>query len=140
MSARPSLNDTAEYNRITLSDDFKSQICSQIADSTESLPHWNNDNHRDRIQSAAEGASSDTANGTRGDAAKTTLPDTSDVATPLPKDSNPMDAAGEASDKGHPLTQIDTAREDGEDGKKGRPSGLRRLTTQIKRTISRSQK
>jgi hypothetical protein len=140
MSARPSLDDSShEYNRITLGADFKSQICSQIADSTESLPQWNNDSHRDQIQDAAEGASQ-SANGTDSSAAKSAIPDTSDVATPLPKD-DPLDAAGAKTDeRGHPLSQVETARDESEEGKKARPSGIRRLTTQIKRTISRTQK
>jgi hypothetical protein len=148
--SRTSLEEPSyDYNRINLSSDRKNEICSQIADSSESLPMWNTTD-RDPINRSGPNQS---------------IPDSSDVATPMPK-ANPLDsaalgnggAAGSAAagtngvdgalgaplkneGSGNPLSQVPTQTEAEGDGhlisKKGdRPGTLRRLTTRIKRTIS----
>jgi len=133
--SRTSLEEAYDYNRIKLSSDRKNEICSQIADSSESLPMWLT---------------------TDRDPTNSSVPDSSDVATPMPKD-NPLESGALASggaagtngtdgalknDKGgNLLSQVPTQTETEGDGrgspKKGdRPGTLRRLTTRIKRTIS----
>jgi hypothetical protein len=128
-----SLEESYDYNRIKLSSDRKNEICSQIAESSESLPMWNT-NDREPTNSS--------------------IPDSSDVATPMPK-ANPLEyaalAGGSAAavsngalkneKSGNLLSQVPTQTETEGDGhaspKKGdRPGTLRRLTTRIKRTIS----
>jgi hypothetical protein len=132
-----SFEESSDYNRIKLSSDRKNEICSQIADSSESLPMWNT-NDRDPTSSSI-------------------IPDSSDLATPMPKTNNPLDSAGAAvaaaaatttnggdgknGSGGHLLSQVPTQTETEGNGsvgpKKGdRPGTLRRLTTRIKRSIS----
>jgi hypothetical protein len=140
--SRASVDDTNyEFNRIKLSSDRKNEICSQIADSTDSLPLWNAHNRTDSI------------------ASETNIVDSSDVATPMPK-ANPMeneavtnaatkDAVGQlgvplktSKSSNNGLSRATTQTEETEDGKQSgakkgdRPGTLRRLTTKIKRTIS----
>lgn len=125
--ARMSLEDlrTDSYNRIIIPGDLKSQICSQIADSNESLPLWG----AQKYDGSYDNPEKDPK-----------VADTSDVATPMPKD-NPME--GVALDKQKtaiPLSNVSTAQSVGSDGKEnGRPSTFRRLTTKIKRTMSSTQ-
>jgi len=134
-----------DYNRITLGADFKSQICSQIADSTESLPHWQT-NHRDSIQAAAEASAVPTHSApTATTAATAGAGDGSDdLKTPMPK-KDPLDQAGKdlkatttRDSYGKGLTKVATATSDTSAGdeKSNRPGTLRRLTTRIRKTMS----
>jgi hypothetical protein len=128
---RPSLDDLRDvsYNRFTVSDNLKSQICSQIADSSESLPLW---------QAGDYDGSHD--NNVHANTAASKLGDTSDIATPMPEKGNPMDNLDLGKEKtATPLSNVSTAQSTHSKADKDRPSTLRRLTTRIKRTISTQQ-
>jgi len=127
---RPVFDDRGmSYNRIKISDDLKSQICSQISDSTESLPlsGWNASRYGDEQRSDTKNQHS------------SGLPDTSDIATPVPEKDNPMDNLPLDKHKtATPLSTVSTAQSTGSGSKDGkdRPGTLRRLTTKIRRTMS----
>jgi len=124
-AGRPSLEDlrTFSYNRIKVPTDLKSQICSQIADSSESLPLWQTEEY--------DGSHDNPS------AAKNPIPDASDIPTPIPEKGNPMDQLPLDKQKtATPLSNVSTRQSiDSKEGK-DRPGTLRRFTTRIKRSIS----
>ncbi|QDS70413.1 hypothetical protein FKW77_009497 [Venturia effusa] len=83
--SRPDLNRDESYNRIRLDADLKSRICSQITDSSESLP----------LSSVYEDTASIPENPT-----PTSKPyivvDSTDEATPIPEKSNPLESVNTA--------------------------------------------
>jgi len=134
-------DQSVNFNRIAMSSTFKNQICSQIADSTDSLPVWGLNNHRasDASQTSIDSitAAAAAVNGN----AKANVPDTSRDMTPMPKSNNPLDEAG-----GVPASRASTRQLSTVDSRKTvtinddkRPNPLRRLTTKIRRTISQGQ-
>jgi len=119
-SPRPSIDDSRQlsYNRITIPTSLKSQICSLIAESTESLPlpNWST--------AAYDGSHDNPSN-------------TSDMPTPVPEKENPLENLPLDKHKtAIPLSTVSTAQSSASDGKKDRPGTLRRLTTRIRRTMS----
>jgi len=117
--SRASLDDR-NFNRITLSNDLKSQIYSQIDDSTDSLPQW---------RQGSRYLSNDSVDSTV---------DESDLQTPMPKEKDPMEDAKPLSRTATAqLSKVDTAKTTGSTGSKDkRPGALRRFTTKLKRTVS----
>lgn len=79
--SRPDFNRDESYNRIRLDADLKSRICSQITDSSESLP----------LSSVSEDPVPD----------KPSAPflDSTDQATPVPERSNPLEQANTSARK-----------------------------------------
>jgi len=112
--------DDRNFNRITVSNNLKSQIYSQIDDSTDSLPQW---------RQGSRYLSSDSVDSTV---------DESDLQTPMPKERDPMDDAKPLSRTATAqLSKVDTAKTTGSTGSKDkRPGALRRFTTKLKRTVS----
>lgn len=117
--SRVSLDDR-NYNRITLSNNLKSQIYSQIDDSTDSLPQW---------RQGSRYLSNDSVDSTV---------DESDLQTPMPKEKNPMEDAKPLSRTATAqLAKVDTAKSTASTASKDkRPGALRRFTTKLKRTVS----
>jgi hypothetical protein len=130
-------DQSINFNRIALTSNFKNQICSQISDSTDSLPIWGLDNRyaAHRASNASNSSIDSTTNG------KANLQDTSAEKTPMPKDLDPLAEAGGATasrTSTRQLSSVDSRKTVTIDDEK-RPSTLRRLTTKIKRTISQGQ-
>jgi hypothetical protein len=96
--SRPELGRDESYNRIRIPSDLKSQICSQIADSSESLPltSVSEDSVSDAVSKPDSRAAPMTAVSRFADS---TLSD--DLQTPTPE-------------KPNPLEQVNTARKDGQ--------------------------
>jgi hypothetical protein len=117
------------FNRIALTSAFKNQICEQIGDSTDSLPTWGLSTGYD------EGEHARSRQSTAGQ-----VPDTSDLKTPMPKESDPLsDAAPAKKIDSRQLTMVDTVKTVGSTDTEGkRPGTLRRLTTKLRKTMSSS--
>lgn len=75
--SRPDLNRDESYNRIRLDADLKSRICSQITDSSESLPLTSVYEDQDPIPNQPT--------------AHPQLLDSTDEQTPMPEKSNPLE-------------------------------------------------
>jgi hypothetical protein len=120
-----------DFNRIALPSAFKNQICEQIGDSTESLPRWGLSAGYDESEYTS------TSQTTAG-----AVPDTSDLKTPMPKESDPISDVPLAKKvDSRQLTLVDTVKTAGStDGEGKRPGTLRRLTTKIRKTISQQPK
>lgn len=134
-------DQSANFNRIAMSSTFKNQICSQIADSTDSLPTWGLNHHRASNASETSVDSTALAAGATNGNAKANMPDTSGDMTPMPKSNDPLAEAG-----GVPASRSSTRQLSTVDSRKTvtinddkRPNPLRRLTTKIRRTISQGQ-
>jgi len=88
MATRPELRHDESYNRIRLPGDFKSQICSQISDSSESLPLPSVD--EEPTTKPDNTATNSVSNaGAQSRLAQSTL--SSDIPTPTPEKPNPLE-------------------------------------------------
>jgi hypothetical protein len=118
--------DDDQFNRITLSSVLKTQLMQDIAESTDSLPTWQQrQGGFDELESEDENAPS--ADATAATAKKNAA--TAD-AKQVPRD-DPLIGADLTAEK--TVTQAD---DDVDSAKKGRPGALRRLTTRIAKKIS----
>jgi len=95
-----------DFNRIRLGSDFKSMICMQIADSSESLP-LQEEEEDGTIYTPASAASPVNLSASKSNSAGSKLSQSmlsSDLATPTPERPNPLEDRD--------LTQVPTIRED----------------------------
>jgi len=116
--------DDDQFNRITLSSVLKTQLMQDIAESTDSLPTWQQrQGGFDEFESEDENAPSADATAATGKKNAATA-DAKQVHDPLIG----ADLTAEKT-----VTQAD---DDADSTKKGRPGALRRLTTRIRKTIS----
>lgn len=163
---RPELGRDESYNRIRIPSDLKSQICSQIADSSESLP----------LTSVSEDSASEAVFKPDSHAVPTTTTSrlvhstlSEDLQTPTPEKPNPLEQVNTARKDGKDTSNItptqsqnlgpsisrlateddstlsvpSTAADGSSDGKRpkmpGRPSTMKRIGSAIKRSISNKQ-
>ncbi|TLD23528.1 Signal recognition particle receptor subunit alpha [Venturia nashicola] len=163
--SRPDLNRDESYNRIRLDADLKSRICSQIIDSSESLPL--SSVPEDGIVPDKPSAPTTTTT------TRVPIHDSTDEATPMPEKSNPLERKNEAAaaeptpgvfdppnispvqsqnlgpmidrlvtEDDSTLSLPSTVAADGAGSVKGRPkmpgrpSTMKRIGTAIKKTIS----
>jgi hypothetical protein len=138
--SRPELGRDESYNRIRIPSDLKSQICSQIADSSESLPLTSVS--EDSVSDAQSKPTTTTSN------LQPPTTDSTDLATPTPEKPNPLEQVKTERDtpnitptqtnaQGSTLGASSTA-EDGSSRPKmpGRPSTMKRIGTALKKSIS----
>jgi hypothetical protein len=165
---RPEFGRDESYNRIRIPTDLKSQICSQIADSSESLP----------LTSVSEDSASDAVSKPVLTTAAARLADSTasdDLQTPTPEKPNPLEQVITARKDGQTIQGVldtpnitptqsqnlgplinrlvteddstlnmpSTAEDGSSDTKRpkmlGRPSTMKRIGSAIKRSISSKQ-
>ncbi|KAF2423295.1 hypothetical protein EJ08DRAFT_701245 [Tothia fuscella] len=159
--SRASIDSTREdYNRITIPSTLKTQIYSQIADSSESIPLDDDDDSDEEVDTKPQTTIANTKppGGAQSKLSQSLL--SSDFPTPTPEKPNPMEqvstpnaptstsskllSPGDNGVDGDSMSRQTTATsKNSGDGMRpklgGRPSTMRRITSAIKKTVSNNK-